>query len=616
MSEKHASAPVPPGYKRTEVGVIPEDWQVVRLGDIAIVKTGPFGSSLHESDYVDYGTPIITVEHLEEHGVSHTDLPMISDSDKQRLKAYELIENDIVFSRVGSIDRNALIREYEAGWLFSGRLLRVRSSPSKVFAPYLSYHFHSLPFKKRVLRVAVGQTMPSLNTKILNDINVSLPPLPEQKAIARALADADAWIEALERLIAKKRAAKQAAMQDLLSGRVRLPGFSGGWEKKTLKEIALCLDDLRVPLNEKQRAAIPGPYPYCGANGIVDYIDSYLLDDDVILLAEDGGYFDEYQIRPIAYRMIGKIWVNNHAHILKAKANTDQGFLFYSLAHKDVSPYISSGTRSKLNKSEMFKIEVMMPKSKAEQSAIARVLSDMDAEIEALEQQLDKARSIKQGMMQELLTGRIRLVKSQHVSQSVRQDISINPQKRSEEFHEAVLLSVVTKHFSDYKHPIGRFRRTKLVYLLRRHLQVGVDDYLKKAAGPYRPKTKYGGAEKIALTSGYVKRHQAGRLEGFISGDHVEKAESYFLKWYGSEPFQWLNQFRYRKNEELELLTTVDMTIEELRKGSEPVTVATVKAFIHEEPEWLPKLNRAIFSDINIARAMRELRHLFGFNKE
>ncbi|MNG25693.1 Type I restriction modification DNA specificity domain protein [compost metagenome] len=108
--------------------------------------------------------------------------------------------------------------------------------------------------------------------------------------------------------------------------------------------------------------------------------------------------------------MTGKCWVNNHAHILKAKTGYDQGFLFYSLVHKNILSYLASGTRAKLNKSEMNKIEVHLPKEKVEQTAIAAILSDMDAELAALETRRDKARQLKQGMMQELLTGRIRLV--------------------------------------------------------------------------------------------------------------------------------------------------------------------------------------------------------------
>ncbi len=147
---------------------------------------------------------------------------MVSNTDRQRLEAYSLDENDIVFSRVGSIDRNALVRSEEAGWLFSGRLLRVRPNDNKIAPSYLSYHFHSELFKLRVRSVAVGQTMLSLNTRILSGIDIVLPPLPEQTAIAAVLSDIDAELAALEARRDKTRALKQGMMQELLTGRIRL----------------------------------------------------------------------------------------------------------------------------------------------------------------------------------------------------------------------------------------------------------------------------------------------------------------------------------------------------------------------------------------------------------
>ena len=215
------------GYKRTEVGVIPDDWEVKKLGEIADIKTGPFGSSLHEKDYVEDGTPIITVEHLSEKGVVHVNLPMVSDADKKRLSTYILKTCDIVFSRVGSVDRNSLISDAENGWLFSSRLLRIRIISQNINSAYLSYHFHQESTKQRIRSVAVGQTMASLNTKILKNIEVVLPlTLPEQKAIALSLSDTDALIAACDRAITKKRNIKQGAMQQLLTGKKRLPSFS------------------------------------------------------------------------------------------------------------------------------------------------------------------------------------------------------------------------------------------------------------------------------------------------------------------------------------------------------------------------------------------------------
>ena len=258
--------------------------------------------------------------------------------------------------------------------------------------------------------VEQGSTFSAANSAQVAGFTVALPmDKLEQRAIAAVLSDVDDLIGSLEALIAKKRAIKQAAMQELLTGRKRLPGFEGEWETRLLRDLADCLDHVRVPLNEAQRRQMPGPYPYCGANGVVDHIADYVLDDDVILIAEDGGHFEEHAYRPIAYRMTGKIWVNNHAHVLKAKPGFSQAFLFFALVHKDILPFLASGTRSKLNRGEMNKIAVCLPRSAAEQRAIAAILSDMDTEIAALERRLDKTRAIKQGVMQQLLTGSIRL---------------------------------------------------------------------------------------------------------------------------------------------------------------------------------------------------------------
>ena len=216
-----------PGFKgektsHTAIGSIPDDWEVTELGNFAEIKTGPFGSSLHEHDYVDNGTPIITVEHLGEQGVIHRNLPQVSNKDRKRLAAYTLKESDIVFSRVGSIDRNARISEAEDGWLFSGRLLRVRASPDTVDTRFLSYQFHSESFRQRVRAVAVGQTMPCLNTQLLKGVLAALPSLPEQTSIAEILTDMDVDIAVLEAKLEKVRQIKQGMMAELLTGRIRL----------------------------------------------------------------------------------------------------------------------------------------------------------------------------------------------------------------------------------------------------------------------------------------------------------------------------------------------------------------------------------------------------------
>ena len=165
------------------------------------VQTGPFGSQLHKKDYVLSGTPIITVEHLDDNRILHEDVPKVSDYDRERLSKYSLRSGDIVFSRVGSVDRRALVREAENGWLFSGRCLRIRPNPNKIDSAYLSYFFGLPSFKEYVRAIAVGATMPSLNTQILSDIVVPHPyDLTEQRAIAHILGTLDDKIELNRRM--------------------------------------------------------------------------------------------------------------------------------------------------------------------------------------------------------------------------------------------------------------------------------------------------------------------------------------------------------------------------------------------------------------------------------
>ena len=167
----------------------------VILGDIAISQTGPFGSQLHEEDYVSEGTPIVTVEHLGDTNFTHQNLPFVSEADTKRLSKYILIEGDIVFSRVGSIDRNVYVDKNHEGWMFSGRCIRVRADKNKVNPRYLSYYFKQNSFKKMMMNLAVGATMPSLNTKIMNSIELDLLPRENQDKIANILSTIDGKIE-------------------------------------------------------------------------------------------------------------------------------------------------------------------------------------------------------------------------------------------------------------------------------------------------------------------------------------------------------------------------------------------------------------------------------------
>ena len=176
------------------------------------------------------------------------------------------------------------------------------------------------------------------------------------------------------------------------------------WRRVSIEECCDILDRKRIPISGEEREKRIGNVPYYGANGLQGYIDDYLFDEPLILIAEDGGVFDEYATRPIAYRVNGKSWVNNHAHVLRAKYKYNQDVIFYSLEHKDIQPFIVGGTRSKLNQSALRSITVDVPKSLPEQAKIAEVLSTVDRAIEQTEALIEKQQRIKTGLMADLLT--------------------------------------------------------------------------------------------------------------------------------------------------------------------------------------------------------------------
>ncbi|WP_087019684.1 restriction endonuclease subunit S [Thaumasiovibrio subtropicus] len=173
----------------------------------------------------------------------------------------------------------------------------------------------------------------------------------------------------------------------------------------TVKVSKCCdiLDNLRIPLNSEEREKIKGNIPYCGANGIQGYISEYIFDEDLILLAEDGGNFDDYQTRPIAYRISGKSWVNNHAHVLRTKEGYDFSFVFYSLQHKNVIPFIKGGTRAKLNQAELREITIWDAPLPIQQR-IGEILETIDNQIDATQALIDKYTAIKQGMIADLFS--------------------------------------------------------------------------------------------------------------------------------------------------------------------------------------------------------------------
>ena len=174
-------------------------FDTIKLSELAEIQTGPFGSQLHKEDYVVNGTPIVTVEHLGNRKFTEQNLPCVSDKDKERLKKYMLKTGDIVFSRVGSVDRCSYVSAEYEGWMFSGRCLRVR--PCEILNSEYLYYFFSLKETKQFVRnIATGATMPSINTKFMGEVPIRVPSMEAQNKIASILWMIDDKIELNEKI--------------------------------------------------------------------------------------------------------------------------------------------------------------------------------------------------------------------------------------------------------------------------------------------------------------------------------------------------------------------------------------------------------------------------------
>ena len=611
----------PYGHGQFETVLPPSDWIVARLGDCGEVIMGqsPPGVSYNRSGV---GSPLINgpTEFTELHPVK----VQWTTQPARFCRPGDLL----ICVRGSSTGRTNYADEIYA----IGRGVAAIRAKADNDTQYLSYQVIS--GVSDILTAATGSTFPSVDGASFRKIRVSLPPPAEQRAIAEALSDVDGLLGALEELIAKKRAIKQAAMQQLLTGKTRLPGFSGAWKTKRIGETFTYLpttNNPRADLHEYGQIeyihygdvhAHTQPVLNCAYYDLprIDKIRvanaAHLQDGDLVMVdaSEDlVGIGKSIEVQGIAEKTIVA-----GLHTILCRGNPDcwaMGFKAYLQFIPAFKLALIRGATGisvyAISKKQLADIELALP-SPLEQKAIVSILSDMDDELSTLKRRRDKARAIKQGMMQQLLTGRIRLVKPET---STEESVAASPfgKKHNWQFNEAVVISVLAKHFGNELYPLGRMRYTKLSYLLHRREEGHAEGYLKKAAGPYNPQTRYGGPEKIALQKDYVRQHTSGKGQGFIASTHVDEAERYFDRWYGSEVLQWLEQFRYETNNDLELLTTVDMAAEELCEAGEEVSVESVKEVIRSHPEWDPKLDRPIFSDANLARAIESCQKLFDY---
>ena len=405
-----------PGYKQTEVGVIPEDWDVVTLGEACTFEDGDRGDNYPSAEaYVLNGNPFVNAGHLSDGRIRLDEMNFISAERFERLGSGKFKTGDILFCLRGSLGKFGIVGPEIGEGAIASSLIIVRSKPSIIGNRFLLFYLQSYCCSQMIKKWAGGAAQPNLGAQDLARFAMPYPPTrTEQGRISEALSDADALIESLEKLLAKKRDLKQGAMQELLTGKKRLPGFSVKWGSKIFGEIAQTRKQRIDPRKS-------GPYEFCvelehieqGTGHLAGYastskessLKSVFQKNDV-LFGKLRAYLRKYWLADREVVCSTEIWV------LTANISFLTPSFLFQIVRMDrfinaaSEAYGTHMPRSDWNVVKNY--EVLLPPIE-EQTAIAVVLSDMDTEITTLEAKLAKALQLKQGMMQELLTGRIRL---------------------------------------------------------------------------------------------------------------------------------------------------------------------------------------------------------------
>lgn len=412
-------ARVPIGYKMTEVGVIPDDWDVSSVGAEFAVQLGKMLDAARNvgtpKPYV--GNRAIQWGRIEPDSIAT--VPM-TQTDQQR---FRLRRGDLLVCEGGEIGRAAIWNEPVPECYYQKALHRLRATRG-YDAHLMRYLLELWAFSGYLANHVTQTSIAHLPKERLEVVPLPVPSPPEQRAIARALSDVDELIGALERLIAKKRAIKQATMQQLLTGKTRLPGFGGEWETKRLGEIGSFSKGRGIRRNEVTEEGLP-----CVRYGelYTDYDDHIVAPISRIpasvaetalpirtgdLLFAGSGETAEEIGRCAAYLGEQLAFAGGDI-VVWSPEGQHAAYLGYLMNHPTVAAqrarFGQGDAVVHISASSLAQVEVELPPL-AEQSAIATVLSNMDAEIAALERRRDKTRAIKQAMMQQLLTGRVRLV--------------------------------------------------------------------------------------------------------------------------------------------------------------------------------------------------------------
>lgn len=375
------------------------------IGNISEIQTGPFGSQLHKEDYVEHGTPIVTVEHLGNRKFTVQNLPFVSDSDRDRLSKYTLQAGDLVFSRVGSVDRCSYVGEAEAGWMFSGRCLRVRPHKEIINPQYLYYYFCLETTKQLVRNVAVGATMPSINTKLLSEIPIHYPPLQEQKAIAAVLSALDNKIELNDRINQKLEEMAQAIFkswfvdfepfQDGEFVESELGLIPKGWRTGTLGEL------ITVKYGKDHKKLGDGLIPTFGSGGIMRYVEKPLYAEESVLIPRKGTLNNVIYINE-------PFWTVDTMFYTEMRVKNIAKFIYFFVRSHDLAAMNSGSAVPSMTVDILNNLKIVIPHQR-DFDEFEAIVSSLFQQRQCLDKENQQLTSLRDTLLPKLMSGKLRV---------------------------------------------------------------------------------------------------------------------------------------------------------------------------------------------------------------
>jgi type I restriction enzyme S subunit len=389
------------GYTDTDIGVFPDSWDMESFGKLFTFSNGV------NADKDAYGKGHRFVNVLEPITFSHLygpEIPGRVSLPSSVAAAYVVKQGDVLFNRTSETDADLGLAATYLGTehvVFGGFVIRGRPTDERLDPIYSGYALRAPAIRSQIIRMGQGAIRANIGQQNLKRVIAPIPPKPEQHAIAAALSDVDALLGGLDRLIGKKRDLKQAAMQQLLTGQTRLPGFNGEWRAKSLSAICSMRSGEGITSSNIDQFS---RYPCYGGNGLRGYTSQFTHDGTYALIGRQGALCGN------VFGVEGQFFASEHAIVVTPSADTDIRWLTSVLGRMNLNQYSESSAQPGLSVSKILKLETTVPPSKAEQTAIVAVLTDMDAELSALQSRRNKTHDLKQAMMQVLLTGKTRLV--------------------------------------------------------------------------------------------------------------------------------------------------------------------------------------------------------------